>query len=176
MFSDAPIDDYHEHGKSDHVIISRRGTTLCPSPFDNPAGEDIISPSRCLLYVEKKHVATNRFKSLLLRADRYSRNLNCEIDRNVCRMVVSTGNSIIYQGILRRSGTQVAIKTITRFMPDSDMIKVNAFDDLLSHWMTNHLPSSISELSVRSTSCLNFATTTSFRYWASLLALMEQCP
>ena len=65
------------------------------------------------------------------RAGRYSRNLNCEIHHDVCRMVTGTGNSIIYQSILRLSGKHVAIKTIIRFEPDSDMVKVNSFDDLL---------------------------------------------
>ena len=128
MFSNASI-DHHEHSKGEHVINSRLGTT-----FHNLAGEDIMPISRCFLCGEKKyHVATNGLESLLLRADRYSRNLNCEIDHNVCRTATSTGNSIIYQGILRPSGTQVAIKSIIRFRPDSDMVKVTSFDGLLSH-------------------------------------------
>ena len=135
MFSNASIDsDDHEHAKGEHVINSRLGATWCPPPFDNLAGEDIMPASRCLLCGDKKHhVATSELESLLLRADGYSRNLNFEIDHNVCRTVTSAGNSIIYQGILRPSGTHVAIKTIIRFEPDSDMVKVNFFDDLLSY-------------------------------------------
>ena len=137
MFSDASIDHY-EHAKGEHVIDSRLGTTLCRS-FDNPAGEDIIHISCCLFCEEKKHrVAANGLESLLLRADRYSRNLNCEIDHNVCRTVTSTRNSIIYQGILRLSGTRVAIKSIIWCRPDSDTVKVNSFYDFLSHWPTNY--------------------------------------
>ena len=133
MFSNASI-DHHEHAKGGHANNSRLGATLCPPPFDNPAGEGIIPILCCFLCGEKKHhVATNGLESLLSRAGRYSRNLNFEIDHNVCRTVTSTCNSIIYQGILRPSGTHVAIKSIIRFKPDSDMVKVNFFDDLLSY-------------------------------------------
>ena len=83
--------------------------------------------------------ATNGPKSLLLRADRYSRNLSGEIDHDAYHAITSTCNSIIYQGILRPSGTQVAVKTIARFRPDSDMVKVECLGDLLSHWLTYHL-------------------------------------
>ena len=137
MFSNASI-DLHEDAKGEHVANSRLGTTLCPPSFDNLAGVDIMPISRCFSCGDKKHhVATNGLESLLLRADRYSRNLNCEIDYSVCRMALSTGNSIIYQGILRSRGAQVAIKSIVRFRPDSDIVKVNSFD-VLSHWLTNH--------------------------------------
>ena len=137
MFSNTSI-DHHEHPKGEHVANSRLGTTLCPPSFDNPAGVHIMPISRCFSCGDKKHhVATNGLESLLLRADRYSRNLNCEIDYSVCRTALSTGNSIIYQGILRPYRTQVAIKSIMRFRPDSDMVKVNSFD-VLSHWLTNH--------------------------------------
>ena len=140
MFSDVFI-DHHEHGKDEHIANSRLGTTLCTPPFGNPAGENIMPASRCALCGEKKHcVATNGLESLLSRADRYSRNLNCEIDHNVCRTV--TSSSIIYQGILRRSGTHVAIKSIIRCGPNSDMVKVSSFDHLLlSRRLTNHDPS-----------------------------------
>ena len=112
MFSDTSLGP-HEHAKGEHVII--------PIP-------------RCFLCDDKKHhVTTNGVESLLLRAHRYSRNLNFEIDHNVCRTVTSTGNSIIYQGILRPSGTHVAIKSIIRLRPDPKMVKVNSYDDLLSH-------------------------------------------
>ena len=138
MFSNASV-DHHEHGKGNHVINSRGITFKCSPPFDDFAGEVIIPISPCFLCVEKKHcVVTNGLESLLLRADRYSRNLNCEIDHNVYRTVTSTRNSIIYQGILRPSETQVAIKSIIRFMPDSDLVKVNSFNDLPSHWLTTH--------------------------------------
>ena len=135
MFSNASIDsDDHEHAKDEHVINSRLGATLCLPPVDNLAGEGIMPASRCLLCGDKKHhVATSRLESLLSRADRYSRNLNFEIDHNVCHTVTSTCNSIIYQGILRPSGTHVAIKSIIRLRPDLDMVKVNSYDDLLSH-------------------------------------------
>ena len=137
MFSDAST-DHHEHPKGEHVINSQLDTTLCPPPFDSPAEKVIIPISCCFLCVEKKpHVATNGLEPLLRRANRYSHNLNCEIDHNACRTVTSTGNSIIYQGILRPSGMHVAIKSIVRFRPDSDMVKVNSFD-VLSHWLTNH--------------------------------------
>ena len=133
MFSNASI-DHHEHAKGGHATNSRLGATLCLLPFDNPAGEDIIPIPRCFLCGEKKNrVAANGLESLLLRAGRYSRNLNREIDRNVCRTATSTSNSIIYQSILPLSGTHVAIKTIMRFKPDSDMVKVNSFDNLLSY-------------------------------------------
>ena len=133
MSSNASI-DHHEHAKGGHAINSRLCATLCPPPFDNPTKEDIIPIPRCFLCGGKKHhVATNGLESLLSRAGRYSRNLNFEIDHNVCRTVTSTCNSIIYQGILRPSGTHVAIKSIIRFKPDSDMVKVNFFDDLLSY-------------------------------------------
>ena len=139
MFSNASI-NHHEHGMGDHIINSRLGTTLCPPRFNNPAGEAIIPISRCLLCGEKKHhVAANEFESLLLRADRYSRNLNCEIDHSVCSAVTSTSNSIIYQGTLCPSGIQVAIKSIMRFRPDSDTVKVKFLDDLLSHRLTCYL-------------------------------------
>ena len=133
MFSNASI-DHHEHAKGEHAINSRLGAILCPLPFDNLAGEDIIPIPGCFLCGEKKHhVATNGLESLLSRAGRYSHNLNCEIDHNVCRVVTGTSNSIISQSILRLSGTHVAIKTIIRFKPDSDMVKVNAYDGLLSY-------------------------------------------
>ena len=84
-----------------------------------------------LCSAKKPHDATSGLESLLLRADRYSRNLNGEIDYDACHAITSTGNSIIYQGILRPSGTKVAVKTITGFRPGSRMVKVECPDKLL---------------------------------------------
>ena len=62
----------------------------------------------------------------MLRAARYTSNLDSDIDCD-CIFAIYSGNSTIHQGILRLSGTRVAIKTIKRAGADSDMIKVRQF-------------------------------------------------
>lgn len=68
----------------------------------------------------------NRLETMVLRAARYSNNLDNDIDCD-CIFAIYSGNSTIHQGILRPSGTRVAIKTIKWVGADSDMIKVRQF-------------------------------------------------
>ncbi|KAL4073457.1 kinase-like domain-containing protein [Scleroderma citrinum] len=61
--------------------------------------------------------------TLLLRAARYSNNLNDTIDHDHYHLSINTGNSTIYQGVLHPSETRIAIKTVRWFGADSDAVK-----------------------------------------------------
>ena len=80
---------------------------------------------------------TNGLETLVLRAAKYSSNLDGDIACD-CIFAIYSGNSTIHQGILHPSGTRVAIKTIKCTGADSDMIKVRQFHYGLSPWLTHH--------------------------------------
>ncbi|KAL4068485.1 kinase-like domain-containing protein [Scleroderma yunnanense] len=79
--------------------------------------------ARILIPLKKYLGQRNGPKTLLMRAARYSSNLDDEIDHNDHTLTINTGNSLIYQGVLRTSGIRVAIKTIIWHDANSDAIK-----------------------------------------------------
>lgn len=96
----------------------------------------------------KQLTSINAVSTLLTRASRYSVNLDEHLDKDEIMATITTAHTLIYRGMLRPSGTEVAIKMVRGSFPgDADAIKVNNIRSTMPS-STDHIQRALREVYV----------------------------